>query len=169
MVYTIITGEEYLKAFKFIIPGIKITFGATIVSFFIAIVLGLLLGIGRISNNTFLSTISRTYIEFIRGVPILILAGYIHYKKVPAYGSEADVVQESQPYNYKSPPGRYIEVQYPLFLAITQMMIKWSKNEKLSEDEIEEVKQLQKKINLLLKGGYVGKPPVTSGLVDKRD
>jgi len=53
MVYTIITGEEYLKAFKFIIPGIKITFGATIVSFFIAIVLGLLLGIGRISNNTF--------------------------------------------------------------------------------------------------------------------
>lgn len=73
MVYTIITGEEYLKAFKFIIPGIKITFGATIVSFFIAIVLGLLLGIGRISNNTFLSTISRTYIEFIRGVPILIL------------------------------------------------------------------------------------------------
>jgi len=103
------------------------------------------------------------------GVPILILAGYIHYKKVPAYGSEADVVQESQPYNYKSPPGRYIEVQYPLFLAITQMMIKWSKNEKLSEDEIEEVKQLQKKINLLLKGGYVGKPPVTSGLVDKRD
>ena len=73
MVYTIITGEEYLKAFKFIIPGIKITFGATIVSFFIAIVLGLLLGIGRISNNTFFSTVSRTYIEFIRGVPILIL------------------------------------------------------------------------------------------------
>jgi len=73
MVYTIITGEEYLKAFKFIIPGIRITFGATIISFFIAIVLGLLLGIGRISKNKFLSTISRTYIEFIRGVPILIL------------------------------------------------------------------------------------------------
>ena len=73
MIFTIITGEEYLKAFNFIIPGIKITFGATIVSFFIAIVLGLLLGIGRISNNTFFSTISRTYIEFIRGVPILIL------------------------------------------------------------------------------------------------
>jgi len=73
MVYTIITGEEYLKAFNFIIPGIKITFGSTIVSFFIAIVLGLFLGIGRISKSTFFSTISRTYIEFIRGVPILIL------------------------------------------------------------------------------------------------
>tara|TARA_B100000900_G_scaffold123005_1_gene103772 strand:- start:62 stop:814 length:753 start_codon:yes stop_codon:yes gene_type:complete len=73
MINTIITDEEYLKAFNFIIPGLKITFGATFVSFFIAILLGLLLGIGRISNNIFLSTISRIYIEFIRGVPILIL------------------------------------------------------------------------------------------------
>ena len=73
MVYTIITGEEYIKAFNFIIPGIRITFGATFVSFLIALILGLFLGIGRISENKFLSTISRTYIEFVRGIPILIL------------------------------------------------------------------------------------------------
>ena len=35
--------------------------------------MGLFLGIGRISENKFLSTISRTYIEFVRGIPILIL------------------------------------------------------------------------------------------------
>ena len=73
MVYTIISGEEYIKAFNFIIPGIRITFGATFVSFLIALILGLFLGIGRISDNIFLSTISRTYIEFVRGIPILIL------------------------------------------------------------------------------------------------
>ena len=73
MVYTIISGEEYIKAFNFIIPGIRITFGATFVSFLIALILGLFLGIGRISENKFLSTISRTYIEFVRGIPILIL------------------------------------------------------------------------------------------------
>ena len=73
MVYTIISGDEYVKAFNFIIPGIRITFGATFVSFLIALILGLFLGIGRISDNTFLSTISRTYIEFVRGIPILIL------------------------------------------------------------------------------------------------
>ena len=66
-------GEEYIKAFNFIIPGIRITFGATFVSFLIALILGLFLGIGRISENKFLSTISRTYIEFVRGIPILIL------------------------------------------------------------------------------------------------
>ena len=73
MVYTIISGDEYIKAFNFIIPGIRITFGATFVSFLIALILGLFLGIGRISDNKFLSTISRTYIEFVRGIPILIL------------------------------------------------------------------------------------------------
>ena len=73
MVYTIISGDEYVKAFNFIIPGIRITFGATFVSFLIALILGLFLGIGRISDNKFLSTISRTYIEFVRGIPILIL------------------------------------------------------------------------------------------------
>ena len=73
MIYTIISGDEYVKAFNFIIPGIRITFGATFVSFLIALILGLFLGIGRISDNKFLSTISRTYIEFVRGIPILIL------------------------------------------------------------------------------------------------
>jgi polar amino acid transport system permease protein len=73
MVYTLISGDEYIKAFNFIIPGIRITFGATFVSFLIALILGLFLGIGRISDNIFLSTISRTYIEFVRGIPILIL------------------------------------------------------------------------------------------------
>ena len=73
MVYTIISGDEYIKACNFIIPGIRITFGATFVSFLIALILGLFLGIGRISDNKFLSTISRTYIEFVRGIPILIL------------------------------------------------------------------------------------------------
>ena len=73
MVFKIITGEEYLKAFKYIIPGLKITFASTLVSFVIALILGLLLGIGNISKNKISNTLSRTYIEFVRGVPILIL------------------------------------------------------------------------------------------------
>ena len=73
MVFKIATGEEYLKAFNYIIPGLRITFGSTLVSFVIALFLGLILGIGRISNNKISSTLSRTYIEFVRGVPILIL------------------------------------------------------------------------------------------------
>ena len=73
MLFTIFTEPEYTKALNFIIPGLRITFLSTIVSFLIAIVLGLISGIGRISDNKIASTLSRTYIEFIRGVPVLIL------------------------------------------------------------------------------------------------
>ena len=73
MLFTIFTQPEYNKALNFIIPGLRITFLSTIVSFIIAIFLGLISGIGRISDNKIASTLSRTYIEFIRGVPVLIL------------------------------------------------------------------------------------------------
>jgi ABC-type amino acid transport system permease subunit len=43
MVFKIRTGEEYLKAFNYIIPGLRITFGSTLVSFVIALFLGLII------------------------------------------------------------------------------------------------------------------------------
>ena len=73
MFYIIVVDPEYNKAFFFILPGLKLTFLSTIASFVIALFLGLISGIGRISNNRIASTLSRTYIEFIRGVPVLIL------------------------------------------------------------------------------------------------
>ena len=80
MIFTILfkidesTGnKEYLEATKFILPGLGITFLSTLVSFFIALFIGLIAGVGRISKNAFFSNLSRTYIEFIRGVPVIIL------------------------------------------------------------------------------------------------
>lgn len=92
------------------------------------------------------------------GIPILISVGYIHYKKLAAFSSETDILNESHPYNFKSPPGWYIEVQFPLYLALTNMILKSSKNEKLTDEELNEMTELQKKIEILMKGGYVGKP-----------
>ena len=61
------TGErEYYEAYKFIIPGLTITFISTLSSFGIALIIGLFAGIGRISKNTFYKNISRAF-EFIRG------------------------------------------------------------------------------------------------------
>ena len=77
MVRRIIVDPESQKAFEFIFPGIKITFLATFISFAIAILIGMFAGIARISKNRFFSTIARAYIEFIRGVPVLILIYFI--------------------------------------------------------------------------------------------
>lgn len=97
-------------------------------------------------------------ITTIIGVPILVGVGYAHFKKTHAYSAEADVVQESHPYNFRLLPGWTIEVVFPLYLMLSEMMIKWSKNEKLNDDDIKQIYELQKKIDVLLKGGMVGKP-----------
>ena len=73
MVYVIFSNPEYNKAFNFILPGLAITFLSTLISFIVALFLGLVSGIGRISKNNYAITISINYIEFIRGVQDLIL------------------------------------------------------------------------------------------------
>lgn len=95
------------------------------------------------------------------GIPILVIVGYVHFKKSAAYSSEQDVTVESHPYNFKLIPGYNVEVIFPIYLALTNYMIKWSKNEKLTNDEIDKLNELQKKINILIDGGFVGNPKRT--------
>lgn len=97
-------------------------------------------------------------IIIIMGIPLLVIIGYIHFKKSAAFSSEQDVNAESNPFLFKLPPGYNVEVIFPVYLALTNYMIKWSKNEKLTNEEINEITELQKKINTLLKGGFVGNP-----------
>ena len=51
MLFMIYSEPEYNKAFNFILPGLAITFLSTFVSFIVALFLGLISGIGRISKN----------------------------------------------------------------------------------------------------------------------
>ena len=116
-----------------------------------------------IENYPILKNIFPTFLYYVIiitliGVPILVGVGYVHFKKSHAYSAEADVVQESHPYNFRLLPGWNIEVLFPLYLMLSEMMVKWSKNERLNEDEIIQIQELQKKIGILLKGGMVGNP-----------
>lgn len=91
------------------------------------------------------------------GIPILVLVGWIHYRRTAAYGSEAEVQVESNPYFYKARPGWQREVEFPLFLKLTDFMIKSSRGYKFSEEELKEMDELKEKLDKLIKGGYVGK------------
>jgi len=73
MGYLVAFDENYNTAYDRVIPGIWITLRATVGTFTIACVLGLLLGLMRVSNNVVLRTVSRSWVEFIRGIPILVL------------------------------------------------------------------------------------------------
>ncbi len=80
----VLTKPTYQQAFLFIGAGIKITIQTTIFAFGIAVVLGLVAGLGRISSNVFFKNLSTLYVELIRGVPMLVLIFFIAYVGVPA-------------------------------------------------------------------------------------
>ncbi len=72
MILAVIFSDNYQEAFFEIIPGLKQTLLLTAGSFVVSIVLGLGLGIARQSKNPFINTPAHVYIEFVRGVPMLV-------------------------------------------------------------------------------------------------
>ena len=79
------------------------------------------------------------------GIPLLSFTGYAHYKKTRAFRSEADVWVESNPYQ-----ARWLvntEMILALNLKITEFILKLSKGEKLNDDKLKELIDLQKKFS----------------------
>jgi len=79
----IITNPEYNQAFNFIKTGLTITVQVSLTSYGIALIFGLLAGLGRLSSNVILNNLSRLYVELIRGIPMLVLIFFIALVGVP--------------------------------------------------------------------------------------
>ena len=90
-------------------------------------------------------------------VPFLVLIGWLHYRRTAAYGSEAEVQVETNPYQYKLPPGWHREALFPTLLKMTEFMIKSNNNQKLDDESIKQILEINKKLDDLVKGGTVGK------------
>ena len=79
------------------------------------------------------------------GIPILTLVGYIHFKRTASYRAEATVMYETNPF------ARRIFVNSELTLQINQKLIdlilRISKNEKISGDDISRIYEIQEKLN----------------------
>jgi len=71
--------DPYLQIFKFVPDGILVTFKVTVGAILLAIVIGLVAGLGRISRNRFLNGLASLYVEVIRGIPLLVQIFYIYY------------------------------------------------------------------------------------------
>lgn len=83
--YFTIAKEDYNEAFQFIRPGLWITVRTTLIGFALAVGIGLVAGLARISRNVVASNIARTYIEFIRGVPTLPLLFFMAFVIMPDF------------------------------------------------------------------------------------
>jgi len=56
----------------FLADGILVTLKITIVSFVFILFVGMLGGLGRVSNNRFIKGIASLYVEVVRGIPVLV-------------------------------------------------------------------------------------------------
>lgn len=83
-VILITTNPRYQEAFGFIRIGLGMTISTTLISFCIALGIGLLAGFGRISQNVVIKNISTLYVELIRGIPMMVLIFFIALVGVPA-------------------------------------------------------------------------------------
>lgn len=71
--------DPYLKVMNFVPDGLLVTFKITLISIGIAVPLGMLTGLGRLSRNPLIKLLASTYVEIIRGIPLLMQLFYIYY------------------------------------------------------------------------------------------
>jgi len=98
-------------------------------------------------------------VALIVGVPTACLIGWFHMKGSALWKSEVDITAEANPYLYKMYPGYWQEAFTPLYLELLSGMKKILEKEgMLSEEERERIRDLEDKLETLIKGGYVGVP-----------
>ena len=103
-----------------------------------------------IENYPFMKEIFPSFEQYVIivvsiGIPLLGFTGYAHYKKTRAFRSEADVWVESNPYQ-----ARWLvntEMILALSLKLTEFILKLSKGEKLNDNQLKELTDLQKKFS----------------------
>ena len=79
------------------------------------------------------------------GVPVLIMIGYVHFKRTAARRAEMDVAYETNPYVARTLVNTQILLS--LNLKLSEIILKLSTEEKLSKEEIVNVRKLQEDLN----------------------
>lgn len=97
-----------------------------------------------ILNEIFPSFLHYVLYATLIGIPILTFTGYAHYKKTSAYKAEADIGMEANPYFRRI----FINSEFiiPIQMRIIELLVKISKNEKLTNEELGEISKLQNEL-----------------------
>ncbi|MBI5117036.1 amino acid ABC transporter permease [Candidatus Poribacteria bacterium] len=69
----------YLRLLKLLPGGILVTFEVTVASIVVSAVIGLFTGLGRLSHNRLINLVASTYVEVVRGIPLLVQLFYLYY------------------------------------------------------------------------------------------
>ena len=100
-----------------------------------------------IDNYPVLKDIFPSFIHYIVivvlvGIPLLVLIGYAHYKRTASFKAEADIHIEANPHMRRILINT--EFMLSMSLQLSELSMRLMNNEKLSSDEMDRLKQLQK-------------------------
>lgn len=107
-----------------------------------------------IENYPILQSIFPSFVHYVvtitlTGIPMLVLIGYAHFKRTEGFKAEADVAMESNPHMK-----RILDNSEKILLLhsqLTELLLKIGTNEKITNDEIEKMKQIQNELNEYMK------------------
>ena len=83
------------------------------------------------------------------GVPLLIIVGYLHYKRTPAFRAEASVMVESNPFTSRLLVNS--ELTLKLNTQLMELILKISQGEKVSKEDILAASKIQDELEALAK------------------
>ena len=90
--WIMLTREGYQVILRAVTQGLWTTIYVTLIAYSLAILVGLVLGLMRVSGNRLWQEIASFYVEIIRGVPMLVIPYYIAFVAAPALVSAINVV-----------------------------------------------------------------------------
>ena len=79
------------------------------------------------------------------GVPILVLVGYIHFKKSKSFKAEQDVLIETSPHIRRILVNT--EILLPSYVKLLELVVKLSQNEKLSDEDMNQISTLKDELD----------------------
>ena len=82
--FAILVSPVYGQVFSIVSQGIWITVWVSLLAFFLASALGLLLAVMSLSDHIAIRQSARFYVEIMRGIPLLVLLFYIAFVGAPA-------------------------------------------------------------------------------------
>ena len=93
-------------------------------------------------KEVFPSFIHYIVIVVLVGIPLLVLIGYAHYKRTASFKAEADIHIEANPHMRRILINT--EFMLSMSLQLSELSMRLMNNEKLTSDEMDRLKHLQK-------------------------
>ena len=123
--------QGYGLYFAFILAGIN----TLTITYFLAI-----------ENYPILKEVFPSFVHYVLiligiGVPILITVGYLHYKRSPAYRSEAGITQETNPYARRNLVNSEMNLQ--INSEVLKIIIELSRNGKIEKTQMDKILELK--------------------------